>query len=154
MSPVAHVIASGAISVFVWWHLKSAACAVTSFAAGVLIDLDHLIDYYANFRFTLSIRKIYLRCLGMRLKRLYVLLHSYELVIALWAAIYAFRLSDIWKGIAIGFTQHLLFDQITNPLNTFGYFLTYRIVKGFRKEHILHKDVLMYGRKGARRCRR
>jgi len=138
--PIAHVVTSGIISAFVWIGFKSFGCAAASFMTGVLIDLDHLIDFYAGHRFTLSIKRIYCACLRIRFKKLYLLLHSYELVIILWIAIYAFSLSNIWKAVAIGMTQHIILDQITNPINTFGYFMTYRILKGFSKELILQKD--------------
>jgi len=135
--PSSHVAASGIIGVFVWLHFKSFDYAIVSFVAGTFIDLDHVIDYYLNHSFTLKVRKIYNACLKMNLKKVYLLLHSYEIVILLWYLIYAMPLGNFWKAVAIGLTQHLIFDQITNPLNTYGYFLTYRIMKGFKKELLL-----------------
>ena len=88
-------------------------------------------------------KRIYCVCLRIRFKKLYLLAHSYELIAALWLAIWVFSLSNAWKALAIGITQHLVFDQITNPINRFGYFLTYRIMKGFRKELILQGSMTM-----------
>ena len=102
-----------------------------------MIDLDHIIDYYINYHFTLKIKDIYTACLEMKVKRLYLVLHSYEILIVLWGAIFIFPLSNFWKAIAIGLTQHIIFDQITNPISRLGYFLTYRIAKRFDKELIL-----------------
>lgn len=73
----------------------------------------------------------------MNLKKVYLYLHSYELIIFLWLAIYIFKLPDIWTAIAIGMTQHLILDQITNPVNRMGYFISYRIKNRFEKEAIL-----------------
>lgn len=143
MRPIAHVVTSGIISALVWAYFRSFGCAAISFLAGVFIDLDHLIDYYTQHKFTLKLKRIYCACRRIRFKRLYLLAHSYELIVALWIAIWAFSLSNAWKALAIGMTQHLIFDQITNPINTFGYFLTYRILKGFRKELILQNDMTM-----------
>jgi dolichol kinase len=142
VKPIAHAVTSGIISAFVWMHFRSFSCAAVSFIAGVFIDLDHLIDYYAAHRFTFSVKRIYCACVRIRFKKLYLLLHSYEIVIILWIAIYAFSLSDIWKAAAIGLTQHIIFDQITNPISALGYFLTYRIMKGFKKDHIVQKNLL------------
>lgn len=130
---------SGIISIFVWIHFKSAGCALASFLAGVVIDLDHLFDYYSNKKFTFSIKRIYYACLKMDLERIYILLHSYEVIALLWIAIYAFSLSNVWKAAAAGFTQHIIFDQITNPLNAFGYFLTYRALKRFKKIYLIQE---------------
>ena len=139
MKPLGHVIASGVISIFVWGYFRSLGCAAISFAAGVLIDLDHLIDYFASHPFTLRPKDIYDACLNVRLKKLYVLLHSYEVIIILWLAIWLFALSNCWKAFAIGLTQHVLLDQITNPVRRAGYFLTYRMLKGFKKELIVNR---------------
>jgi hypothetical protein len=137
MRPIPHVVTSGIVSALVWIWFKSFGCAAVSFITGVFIDLDHLVDYYSAHRFTFSIKRIYCACLRVNFRKLYLLLHSYELVAILWAAICLFSLSNIWKAAAIGLTQHLIFDQISNPINTFGYFLTYRIINGFDRDRII-----------------
>jgi hypothetical protein len=149
VKPLAHIAVSGVISFIVWAYFKSFGCALVSFATGVFIDLDHLVDYYANHRFTLSAKRIYCACIRIRFKRLLLLLHSYEILLALWIAIYVFSLSDIWKAAAIGLTQHVIFDQVTNPINTFGYFLTYRMAMGFSRDRIIREMAI-----GMARCRR
>lgn len=73
------------------------------------------------------------------LKKLYLVFHSYEMVLLLWAAVYLRLLGGIWVAIAIGLTQHLIFDQLTNGLNTFAYFFTYRASKGFITASIVKK---------------
>lgn len=73
----------------------------------------------------------------MNFRKVYLIFHSYELIAMLWIAIYAFSLSGVWAAMAIGITQHLAFDQILNPVNTFTYFLTYRILRSFKKESLL-----------------
>ena len=141
MMPVAHAVTSGVISVLVGIHFKSGGCGLISFIAGTLIDLDHLFDYFVSHRFTLSIKRIYCACRRTRFKRLFILLHSYELIAVLWIAIYAFSLSNMWKAAAIGLTQHLIFDQMTNPIHRFGYFLTYRLMNRFSRDRIIRMDL-------------
>ena len=104
---------------------RSVTCGVASFLAGVLIDLDHLFDYYYTHPLTINPKKVYDACMEMNLKRWFLFLHSYELITAFWVIIFFFGLSNIWKAVAIGFTQHLVFDQLFNPINTYGYFLTF-----------------------------
>jgi len=132
-------LTSGIISVFVWYYFRSINCAIISFASGVLIDLDHLVDYYTSHDFTFRVKSIYSACIRLDLDRLYLVLHSYELIALLWFSIYLFSLPDVWKAVAIGFTQHLIFDQITNPFNPFGYFMTYRATKGFDTKLLLEE---------------
>ena len=138
MLPRGHVIASGIVGLCVWAYFKSIGCAAVSFASGVLLDADHLIDYYASHGFTFKFKDIYAVCRDVKLKRLFLVLHSYELLTLFWIAIFAFGLSNIWKALAIGWTQHILLDQFTNPINPPGYFITYRLIQGFKKERIIH----------------
>ncbi len=139
MTPPGHIIASGVISVLVWAYFKSFGCAAASFAAGVLIDIDHILDYCVNIGFTLNARSVYDACLDMRLEKLYILFHSYELVALFWLAIYIFSLSALWQAVAIGFTQHIILDRLTNPMKAHGYFLTYRIMNKFKTDSLLNR---------------
>jgi len=138
MLPSGHVIASGIFSICVGAYFRSIGCAIVSFTAGVLLDADHFLDYFANYKFTFNVRDVYNVCLGTKLNRLYLILHSYEFVVILWAAIFILRLSNIWVAFALGYTQHLLIDQMTNHVRPLGYFLIYRMVNGFKKELIVH----------------
>lgn len=137
MLPRGHILASGIISICVWAYFRSIGCALISFAAGVLLDIDHLLDYCANYTFTFRIKTMYEAFMNFKLNRLYIVLHSYEFIALSWVAIFAFGLSDLWKALIIGYTQHVLLDQVTNPVKPLAYFLTYRISRGFKKEDIL-----------------
>jgi len=48
------------------------------------------------------------------------------------------KLGIFWVAFAIGITQHIVLDILFNRLlNIYAYFLTFRIIKRFRKEGIL-----------------
>lgn len=115
---------------------KSFGCAVLSFIAGVVIDADHFLDFFLNHPFTLKFSRIYDAFEKQDLSRLYLVLHSYEILVILWLSIYAFSMSASWIALAIGLTQHIIFDIFTNPIRVNGYFFTYRLCKGFKKEMI------------------
>lgn len=85
-------------------------------------------------------RAVYRACVDIHFNKLHIFLHSYELLAIFWAVIYLFSLSNVWKSIAIGVTQHIIIDQFTNPIYKRGYFLTYRAFKGFRKDALIIKD--------------
>lgn len=118
--------------------MKSAWCALASFAAGVLVDLDHFIDYYSDRGFTIKIKDMYDSFVRMEIGKLYLVLHSYELVIALWISACALSFPGIWVAVAIGMTQHIILDQMTNPLTPLSYFITYRMRKGFDRDLLIH----------------
>ena len=139
MKPIPHVAASAAVSFAVAAYFRSVPCGICSFVTGVFIDLDHLYDYYREHGFTLNPMDVYRGCSEMDLTKVFLFFHSYELLAVLWVSIFVFSLSKLWVAGAIGLTQHMIFDQIFNPINKYGYFLSYRIAKGFDIDKILHR---------------
>jgi len=137
VKPLPHVAASGIISAISWFYFKSFGYCLITFLSGILIDADHLLDYALSYKFTFNARKIYEACKKMELKKFYIVLHSFEIVIILWAAIYIFSLSKFWQAIALGLTQHIVLDQLTNPIRPLGYFFIYRFLSRFEKEKVL-----------------
>lgn len=134
---VSLVISSGVLYFFNSW-----IAAIASFLAGVFIDLDHLLDYYLSFGVNFNVKKFYLSSSKGQFKKLFILLHSYEVIAILWIVIYTMDLGIIWKAIAIGFTQHLLFDLLVNSqrrIDKIGYSLLYRIKNKFIYEKFRKK---------------
>lgn len=111
-----------------------------SLAAGVLIDIDHVFDYYLQEGVTLRLKDMYAWCDENKFKLIFLFFHSVELVALLWLVIMRFRLGLFWAAAAVGFTQHLLLDIIFNPIYSYSYFLSYRIARGFKKEHLMKKE--------------
>ncbi len=105
-----------------------------------MLDVDHLFDYYANHGPTVNIKKLYITVERVDLKRIFLLLHSYELLIFLVVLIYIFSLGDVWKALGIGVVSHVVVDQISNPVKPLAYFLTYRVAKKFEKEAFVKDD--------------
>jgi len=115
--------------------------------AGVLIDLDHVVDFYIHKQAkSINPLKFYRDlcdwCLGLKFDFLYIFLHSIELIFLIWLLIWIFNLGIFWIAIAVGFTQHMILDLIFNikrflPLR--GYFFFYRMKKAFKKEFLLRK---------------
>lgn len=141
IKPLAHFAVSAVISFAVYSYFRSITCGLVSLICGTFIDLDHLIDYCVSHKFTTDIKSIYRACAETNLKKLYLILHSYELVAILWAAIYIFSLPDIYKAAAIGLTQHIILDQLTNPVKIPGYLITYRIIKNFDTDSLIKKKI-------------
>jgi hypothetical protein len=130
-----HVIASGIISGGIYVVSGSPALAVSSCAAGFLVDVDHLFDYWKQHPLSFDIPHFFRTCNEYQLKKAYLLFHSWELL--LLAALVAYLSRSVWVvGIALGLIQHMAFDQICNKMHPFSYFLIYRIVKQFKAEAI------------------
>jgi hypothetical protein len=110
---------------------------------GVFIDIDHVIDYFLNRGSRFNPRDFYNCCMELKLQRLSLIFHSYELVAVLWIAIAAFSPGDIWKAAAIGYTQHIILDMARNmsvgKLEWRTYSFIFRMKNGFRTERITKK---------------
>jgi hypothetical protein len=106
-----------------------------AFAVGaVLVDLDHLPDYWMEKGFTLSLAKLNRHFGGREARRLFLVLHAWEWNALLWA-LWAVAGLPLWvAGLAAGHLAHLALDQRYNLLQTWAYsfFARYRI--GFRAE--------------------
>ncbi len=129
------------IGAAVYIYFKSIGAGMASFLAGILLDLDHLIDCYLNYGLNFKLRDLYNYCREIKFRKLSLIFHSYELLMIFWGFILIFSLGDIWKGIAIGMTQHILSDQLANPardkLDRRTYFLTFRLKNKFLRERIV-----------------
>jgi len=139
MKPKYHVVASGIISAIIYFLTKSVPASIAAFIAGVFTDIDHFLDYYLNYGFSLNVVEIYKAVDNKRLQRLYLFLHSYEVVAIFWLTVFLVPLNSIYFAIAIGMTQHVFFDQAYNPVKPRTYFLTYRIMKGFNKDNFMRE---------------
>lgn len=143
IKPHKHIAASLVIGTAVGLYFRSLICGAASFFAGVLMDIDHVFDGFLNYGPNLSLVKLYKYCEEVRFKWLTLVFHSYEVIILFWILIFAFSLGKIWVAIAIGATQHLIFDQITNAsiynINSNIYFFTIRLLNGFKRERFYNK---------------
>ena len=138
MKPRYHVVVSFAISSAVYVFFNSLSAAISSFLAGVFIDIDHYLDFVFQYR-SLNIKKffgVFMPC--PVIAKCYLLLHSFELLIVFWFIVYKFELGLFWIGLVIGMTQHVIFDQLRNKYaRPYFYFITTRYLLGFKKERLL-----------------
>jgi hypothetical protein len=119
--PHKHFILSALIGAAGWWGTGTPAAGAAALAAGVLPDVDHIVDYaYYYWR---------------RDHRLIVPLHGYEFAI-LGTGI-ALLTGDALLGIAVlSYAMHLAADQAENRTHLLGYSLLYRALNRFRIESL------------------
>jgi hypothetical protein len=89
--------------------------AIPILIAGVLVDIDHLVDYAANRA-------------GERPVWAILPLHAWEWVMAL-----TFRRTPRTDGLATGLAAHLALDQVNGAIShPLFYWITFRALNGFR----------------------
>ncbi len=135
-----HIIASSITSAGIYIATRSARMAAVSFAAGVLLDLDHFVDYWKDHSFNLDIPRFFTACHECDLTKTRLFLHSAELLLFLTAAAY-FTRSGVITALALGLCQHLAFDQFSNEIYPASYIFAYRLSKGFRVEAIFSNKI-------------
>ena len=124
MKPPGHAAISLGIGGVLWAITKPPYAMVAGFLAGVMIDLDHLVEYYRWF-------------VKEDNSRVYYFLHSYELAIPAFLGGYLSGWDPVVLGVSCAFLGHVLTDQLFNPVVPLGYFFTYRAMKGFRRREIV-----------------
>lgn len=133
-----HVAASAGISLGLQAAMHSWPATLACFFSGILIDLDHYLDYcLIRKSFPFRYKDLVDFCWEQNDGKSYLFLHTYEYIFVLWFLVYFFHLGTVWLGVTVGLTAHLVLDQWTNPIKPFFYFLTFRINKQFVKTKIL-----------------
>lgn len=141
MKPGFHIAAAAAVGAGVYAYYRSLPCVAWAIIGGVLVDLDHVPDFLLEH----GIRKIsrfYHICTSFEMRKLYLVLHSVELVFIIWAAIAICGLGAIWISMAAGWSVHMLLDILSNPIGMRGYFLFYRMARNFESKDLLIKEKL------------
>ena len=137
-----HTVTSLGFSLLFYALFKSVGSALTCFLVGILVDLDHFFDYIKDNGLKVNIAHFYQYFDEGKHEKLYLIFHAYEYLIPI---AFLFLVTDnnlMIIAVVIGFAQHLLFDQITNPMKPMAYFLIYRIKNGFSKESLLRDEYL------------
>ena len=141
-----HVAASAAVGAGLYAATSSIEMAAASFAAGVFLDLDHLIDYWHEHSFNLDVRRFFDVCRECDLEKTRLFAHSAELL-ALAASAAYFTRSALLAGLALGMCQHLAFDQFVNKVYPGSYFLVVRWLTGFKAETVFSNIADLRGNK-------
>jgi hypothetical protein len=148
-----HIFSSAILSGTIYALTKSKQTAIAAFVSGVLIDLDHLFDFFVFSGERFSIKRFFSWFWDTKWEKVTILFHSYELYFVL-GIIAFFYPNDILIGVLLGGGLHLILDQIGVFNFHFGlnskpapmyYFLIYRCFVGF------HKDKLLVSRQDQRK---
>lgn len=131
MKPAYHATVSAILSGILYSVFRSWGLAIASFVSGILIDLDHIIDYVIEYGLSFDIKKFFRVCYKIQFRRLHLILHGWEWLI-FWAVIAKLTDWNPWiTGLLVGHSQHIVFDQIANKSSFGGYSLLWRWINRF-----------------------
>ena len=134
-----HVVVSLSGGIIIYLLTQSFLKAILFSLAGIFIDIDHLFDYIHNFGWKIiNLREFNKIFYTRNLKKLYVLLHSYELLTIFGFCLWYFKISWGWV-VFLSLGIHLFMDQIYylihfREFSLWFYFLSFRIARKFEIE--------------------
>lgn len=133
MRPSAHILISCTLSWICFILTDSLMVALLAAVTGVLVDADHLVDYLLfNGRLDKgSFRKLLSGGHFQESRKLYLPLHSYELLMPIWIFASIFNAFLIAMWISISFVIHLVLDQAAYAPRALTYFGIYRAINSF-----------------------
>lgn len=143
MLPSRHIIVSATLGAILFYFTRDIITGLVCFIFGVLIDVDHIIEYIIHKGFSpkaFSLPELYYACERFikpqeqgGVKKLYLMFHLFEAAVLLWVLYMVTQNLYVFSA-AIGYSGHLLLDASYNKLKPQTYFLTQRILKGFRTD--------------------
>ena len=122
MGPIGHTVISSAVAGGTWAITGSPAAAGVALGVGVLMDVDHLYDYYQRY-------------VKGKKDRVYVLFHAWEYPMIMSFISLVFY-HPFLLAVILGHLAHVATDHVWNRLTPFAYSITYRAIKGFDSQHI------------------
>lgn len=118
MKPAGHIVISSAIGLTVAATTDTPWAMATALVPGVLVDVDHVLDYYQWF-----IRR--------KTDRVFYLLHGWEYALLLAVAGLVLSWHPLVLGAFLGYLSHIVADQLVNKAYPLTYSLAYRARHGF-----------------------
>jgi hypothetical protein len=118
-----HIAFSAAFSGILYAVFRSWEMSLSSLLAGVLMDVDHLLDYLLEYGKPFNVRKFFRASYEGEYLRYFLLLHVWE-----WLPLFA--VCAWWSGwnswitgFCLGWVQHMVLDQTFNRGKLWAYFL-------------------------------
>jgi hypothetical protein len=122
-----HVVLSGAIAALALAATGSPIIAGTTFAAGVIIDGDHAIDfviYWKSINQRPSTKELLNGSMFQKWGKFGIILHSYELLVLFWTIAFITHSYNLMGWVSISFVAHLFSDQFYYSLYPMFYFFS------------------------------
>ena len=115
----------------IWSTTGSPLAVPASVAAGVLVDLDHISDFFEP------------REEG-RLRYMLRFFHAWEYFLMALVVLLAFSQHPLFLAAVLGYLSHLALDQFTNRSHPLAYFILFRASRRFERRqltpHIFEKS--------------
>ena len=143
MSPEKHIIATASLSAIPYYLNQQWEMIMGFMVGGILIDIDHIIDFVADCGFSFNIKKFFQYGISGNNKHYVCIFHTLELIPVVVCFMIFSSHSQFFFGFLLGFLLHLLLDYLQLTLkyrykiHSFVlYFLLFRMVFLFNRNRI------------------
>ena len=126
-----HITTSIFFSAFLFAISKSWIIFGSSLISGVLIDIDHVLDYFLVYGINIRIKQFFDVCHTQKILRVWLIFHSWELLFLMGISAFIVRWNPWLVGTIVGFTQHIILDQLFNKTNKWTYSFFWRLKNDF-----------------------
>jgi len=143
-----HIVLSMLVGFLIWKYLfKNINVFLIAFLGGVLIDLDHLFDYFLAFGAKFNLTYFAKGYQFLKSDKIYIPLHSWEIVIICFLLFLFFAklkklitLRILLLAFSLSLFSHLIFDTISNELPMSSYSFIKRANANFELKQLVFPD--------------
>ena len=126
-----HIALSVPLAGVLFAVFKSWELAAASLVSGILIDVDHFLDYFVEYGMNTDLHNFFSSFPEGRYRKIFILLHGWELLLLGAFAAWATHWNPVAVGLCLGYGHHMIADQLTNNVAVFGYSLLWRCARRF-----------------------
>lgn len=140
-SELQHLALSLIIFVFLFWRFRDWRLFGLCLFVGVLIDFDHLIDYFLYNGFTFNLMDfLTVQRYMIPSGKIYVLFHGWEYLPVFWFLgkwlEKKFKIKGLVWSICLSYLGHLIIDNFSYIHHPMGYSVIYRLFNNFSIQSI------------------
>lgn len=143
MKLTTHAIFSIPLGCLCYGITRSFESVVGVIIGGILIDLDHFLEFWYDNGFALSVKKFFLYCNHGNCTRFFIIFHSYELILLFLIISQNRYIQFFLAGLIASMILHIFLDYI-NIIKNYNYkwysfivyFFVFRLLFKFDREKI------------------
>jgi len=137
-----HVVISVAFSGVLQVSFRSWPLTLSSLLAGILMDVDHVLDYFLECGRPFEWRRFFRASYRREYLRYFLVVHAWEWLPLFWLCAWVSGWNPWIAGLALGWAQHMTVDQILNKGRAWAYFFLWRWKHKFDHQLAFPKDEL------------
>ena len=127
-----HVVLSVTFAGILLAVFRSWEMAVASLIPGILLDVDHVLDFLVQRGERFTLRGFFEVVYRRELPRCYVVLHAWEWLCLFGMVVWATEGNPWLLGLYLGWAQHMIADHLFNDAKWWSYFFLGRMTHGFK----------------------